>query len=289
MNLGRPNAWPKGSRFCSIQPRPGYAGVGSDGKISSMALPNLQKVARAELQEYFDNTWLLNEVLFSGLACEEAFYRPPYHQLRHPLIFYYGHTACTMINKLTVAGLCSPINEELESVFETGVDEMSWDDMGKNDMVWPTVAETMAYKAEAYKVVSELIATYPALNGGAEMIVDQDHPLWALMMGFEHDRIHLETSSVLIRELPLGLLSRPAEWPNDHPSAQQPTVHPPVAGTDYPTNPLLKVEAGPAKIGKARDFPSYGTHSLPPFSCFHGRLTPLCPLPFASLSFRLGQ
>lgn len=31
-------------------------------------------------------------MLFSGLQGEEAFYRPPYHGLRHPFIFYYAHT-----------------------------------------------------------------------------------------------------------------------------------------------------------------------------------------------------
>lgn len=29
----------------------------------------------------------------------------PYHQLRHPLVFYYGHPATLYINKLRVAGV----------------------------------------------------------------------------------------------------------------------------------------------------------------------------------------
>ena len=29
------------------------------------------------------------------------------------------------------------------SILEVGVDEMSWDDMHKNDMVWPTVEEVI--------------------------------------------------------------------------------------------------------------------------------------------------
>lgn len=32
-------------------------------------------------------------MLFAGLQGEEAFYRPPYHGLRHPFIFYYSHVA----------------------------------------------------------------------------------------------------------------------------------------------------------------------------------------------------
>ena len=64
-------------------------------------------------------------------------------------------------------------------------------------------------------------------------------PAWSLAMGFEHERIHLETSSVLIRELPLeyvkagclaGLVNAPA--------AQN---YEPVEGADYPTNDLLEI------------------------------------------------
>ena len=32
--------------------------------------------------------------------------------------------------------------------------------------------------------------------------ITMENPLWSLFMALEHDRIHLETSSVLIRELP---------------------------------------------------------------------------------------
>lgn len=55
------------------------------------------------------------------VACkgEEPFYRPPYHQLRHPLIFYYGHPAVFYINKLRVAGMLDHgINDHFESIFE---------------------------------------------------------------------------------------------------------------------------------------------------------------------------
>ena len=37
-------------------------------------------------------------------------------------------------------------------------------------------------------------------------------------MCFEHERIHIETSSVLMRELPVSLLRRPPQWPAYHPS-----------------------------------------------------------------------
>ena len=36
---------------------------------------------------------------------------------------------------------------------------------------------------------------------------------WALFMGFEHERIHFETSTVLIRQYPIHMVTRPVGWP----------------------------------------------------------------------------
>jgi 5-histidylcysteine sulfoxide synthase/putative 4-mercaptohistidine N1-methyltranferase len=114
----------------------------------------------------------------------------------------------------------------------------------------------MAYKVKAYKAAIHLIDTHPSLDG--TQLINWKHPMWSLVMALEHDRIHLETSSVLMRELPLRLLQRPAAMPREHESAFSPKVHPPVAGDDYPVNQMLHVEAGTASIGKPRDFPTYG-------------------------------
>lgn len=57
------------------------------------------------LQDYFDNTWMLTESLFAGLQGEGAFMRAPLHGLRHPMVFYYGHTAALYVNKLRAAGI----------------------------------------------------------------------------------------------------------------------------------------------------------------------------------------
>lgn len=78
---------------------------------------------------------------------QEAFMVPPAHNLRHPLIFYYGHPAALYVNKLRVASLLKePIDPYFEVIFETGVDEMSWDDMSKNQMPWPSVSAVHAYR-----------------------------------------------------------------------------------------------------------------------------------------------
>jgi hypothetical protein len=36
--------------------------------------------------------------------------------------------------------------------------------------------------------------------------INYSHPFWTILMGIEHEKIHLETSSVLIRQLPLRVL-----------------------------------------------------------------------------------
>ena len=47
---------------------------------------------RREILEYFNQTWDLYERLFDCLADERAYFNKAI-SLRHPLIFYFGHTA----------------------------------------------------------------------------------------------------------------------------------------------------------------------------------------------------
>ena len=82
-----------------------------DGTLTALPAPNLANCTRQSVQAAFDNGWTLTELLFASLQGEEAFYRPPYHHLRHPMIFYYCHPAALYINKLRVAGLIdAPLN-----------------------------------------------------------------------------------------------------------------------------------------------------------------------------------
>ncbi|MEB3196586.1 MAG: 5-histidylcysteine sulfoxide synthase [Candidatus Sericytochromatia bacterium] len=247
----RPTGWWTGR---APEDTPGYR---PSGHLHALPLLDLAKANREAVQAYFDNTWTLTEVLFSALADEEAFYRPPAHGLRHPMVFYLGHPACLYVNKLRVAGILdAPVNAELERLFETGVDEMSWDNMSKNDESWPAVEAVMAYRREVYGVVSGLIQTDPRLQPGASFA--DGSLLWALAMAFEHERIHLETSCVLIRELPLALVQRPLHWPPDHPSCSAEASARPRAGVDHPENPFVKIPAASLTLGKPADFPSFG-------------------------------
>jgi len=228
--------------------------------LTSLPLPRLddRKMTRQKLMDYFDNTWTITETLFFALKDESAFYRPPYHHLRHPLIFYYGHPAALYVNKLRVAGILEkPVNELYENIFETGVDEMNWDDLTKNDMRWPTIREVHAYRCEVYTLVRNTILEHPAFECGEPhgssscCKIEWNSDAWALVMAFEHERIHIETSSVLFRELPIELVRRPKYFPPMHPTVLQ-------TERRTPETSWTVVPAGSVKIGKSRDFPSYG-------------------------------
>ena len=156
---------------------------------------------RNEILQYFHDSFTLYESLFECLASDEAFYRRA-NRLRQPLIFYYGHTSVFFINKLNVANLIDErIDPKLESLLAVGVDEMSWDDLNDDNYDWPTPAEVKAHRDKTREIVDRFIR-----ECDFSMPVDWNSPMWIVLMGIEHERIHLETSSILMRELPICLL-----------------------------------------------------------------------------------
>lgn len=219
-------------------------------KVHSLWQPNLTACTKEIVQAYFDNTWLLTEILFSSLLNEEAFYCPPHHNLRYPLIFYYAHPAVLYVNTFLKAGLINnPVNEYYEDLFAQGVDEMSFDDMSKNDNLWPTLNEVHLYRREVYRLVSRIIEE--SFSDKVHPPIQQNHALWGLFLAFEHERIHFETSSVIIRELPPHLVRRPHWFPDLHISSKK-------QSSGFPSNPFIYVESSPVEIGKPRYFPTFG-------------------------------
>jgi 5-histidylcysteine sulfoxide synthase len=219
--------------------------------LIALPLLNLDICTRADILDYFNNSWTLTELLFQSLKVEEAYIRPPYHGLRHPLIFYYGHPAVLYINKLRLAGFIKePINIYLEKVLETGVDEMSWDDMSKNEMHWPKVSAVHGYRKIVYDMVVNLIETHPDLDQEKGRTFKEGSPWWALWMGMEHEKIHFETSSVLIRELPIEYLEAPKHWAPLHPSKNTPQAQ--------IKNSWEKKVGSKVTIGKPKETESFG-------------------------------
>eukprot|EP00924_Labyrinthula_sp_SR-Ha-C_P012019 snap_masked-scaffold_26-processed-gene-2.32-mRNA-1 protein AED:0.00 eAED:0.00 QI:0/-1/0/1/-1/1/1/0/840 len=231
----------------------------SGKSVSSLKQPLLDNVTKKEVVDYFDNTWLTTEILFSGLQGEEAFYRPPYHNLRHPLIFYYGHPITFYINKLRVAKLLPHgIDAHFEDIFEVGVDEMRWDDISTESKDWPSVREVRDYRVEAYKTVRRVIDEQFGSSDEATRNISWETQLWSLMMGIEHEKIHIETSSVLFRELPKKLLRYPEHFPAQFSLGDSSQFEKPVEGKNYPRNDLVQIQGASVKIGKDVDFPTYG-------------------------------
>jgi len=162
---------------------------------------------RQEIKAYFNNTYDVYESLFETLVDDQAFYAEA-NALRHPIIFYFGHTATFFINKLIIGKTINKrIDPKLESMFAVGVDEMSWDDLNEKHYEWASVAEVRAYRDTVRVVVNELIDNLPLT-----LPIDWESPFWAILMGCEHERIHIETSSVLIRQLNLKYLKPTKRW-----------------------------------------------------------------------------
>jgi 5-histidylcysteine sulfoxide synthase/putative 4-mercaptohistidine N1-methyltranferase len=199
------------------------------------------KAKRAEIRDYFHATYEIDAALLEILRYDESFYYRA-DPLRHPLIFYFGHTATFYMNKLLLAKLVQQrVNPAYESIFAVGVDEMSWDDLNEAHYDWPAVADVQAYRDRVRDVVDNVIQTLPL-----DLPVTWDSPWWVIMMGIEHARIHLETSSVLIRQLPI-------EHVRPHPLWRIC----PESGV-APANELVDVPAGKVVLGKTKDHPLYG-------------------------------
>ncbi|KAF0694146.1 Aste57867_14954 [Aphanomyces stellatus] len=237
---------------------PSFPGL-IDGTLHSIAMPNLHTCSRQDVLDYFDNTWALTDMLFSSFQHEDAFVQPPPHHLRHPMAFYYGHPTCFYVNKCRLAGLLDgPVDAYYEDLFQVGVDEMRWDDMSKNEKEWPLVDDVQAYRRTVYELIKGLILSHPDLEDGHGPITATSQS-WALFMGMEHERIHLETSSVLMQEHAVDNFVKPALFPDVHPSAHgRLPAKTPVEGVDFPANRMIAVAGGDVRLGKPLDFPSYG-------------------------------
>ena len=196
---------------------------------------------RAEIREYFLKTWTIDELLYTQLKSDDVFYHRG-DPLRHIILFYLGHTAVFFMNKLYLGKMVEKrINPKFESIFAIGVDEMSWDDLNNNNYEWPPVSEVRAYRDEAKKMILRFIDTAPL-----QLPIDWENPFWIIMMGIEHERIHLETSSVLIRQLSLNDVS--PQWLGKRCET----------GGDAPENSMLAVSGAKINLGKPADHPFYG-------------------------------
>ncbi|MCA6519255.1 MAG: 5-histidylcysteine sulfoxide synthase, partial [Pseudanabaena sp. M110S1SP2A07QC] len=208
-----------------------------------MQPPNLHRCDRQEILAYFQRAWQIEDSLMKSLVSPETFYTNP-DRLRNLLIFYLGHSAVFYINKLVRVGLITTrINPDFEVLFEIGVDPEKPDDISGifTSLRQAEVNAVWEYRQQVYDRISEFIH-----NMAIALPINQEHPLWGLMMAIEHQYIHIETSSMLIRQLPVDQLQRPESW-----------QYAPANG--YTTaNEMIEVTGGTVRLGKPQDSNIYG-------------------------------
>lgn len=224
------------------------------GKPTFHSLPpvNLQKATKKEISEYFENAFDLNETLFTCVKYSHDFYVNP-DELRLILMFYLVHPASLFVNKLMLTGaLNERIDVELETMCETGVDEMSWDDavtvsrIENRGFSWPTIERAMEYRAKVRKLILNLIE-----NHTLELPITQTSQngfWWAILLSVEHERIHIETSSCLLRQLPVDRIQFPPLW----------QYAPATSGSPVSENNFIPFSGKMVRLGKPENFPFYG-------------------------------
>lgn len=213
---------------------------------SAPTVPRLDRCCSQELLHYFQDAWALEDKLLSSLAEPATFYLRP-DPLRNPLIFYLGHSAVFYVNKLVRVGLWSQrLNPDYEQLFEIGVDPNTAAELDAviGEIQWPEVAAVWDYRDRVKATIEQVIQTVDF-----ELPIHPQHPLWALLMAIEHQRIHIETSSMLLRQLPLDRLRCPADWS--------------IAPTDLPApqNSMRLIPGGTVTLGKSPTDQTYGWDS----------------------------
>ena len=209
-------------------------------------IPQLDNCSSTTLLKYFENSWELEETLMKSLVKEETFYLNP-DPLRNKLIFYLGHSAVFYINKLIQVGLIkSRINPQYETLFEIGVDPETPAELevAIQRVNWPDIKKVWEYRNKARAEITTIINKTPL-----DLPIHQQHPIWALLMGIEHSRIHVETSSMLLRQLPVENLKRP-----------QGRNYAPTNG-EIPHHQMREVPGGVVKLGKRQDDLTFGWDS----------------------------
>ncbi|MBD2482688.1 5-histidylcysteine sulfoxide synthase, partial [Planktothrix sp. FACHB-1365] len=164
--------------------------------LTSNCPPQLDCCDRQTLLNYFQEAWQLEDLLLKSLVGEDTFYLNP-DPLRNPLIFYLGHSAAFYINKLMRVGLLEEsLNQDYEILFGVGVDPATPTELNQAiaHLEWPDVTSAWKYREQVLEILSEFIEKTPIT-----LPILPDYPLWALIMGIEHQRIHIETSSMLFR------------------------------------------------------------------------------------------
>lgn len=183
---------------------------------------------RGEVLAYFRHAWGMTTAAFQLLRSDATLYSPHNQSLdRRPMIFYYGHPAAVLLQKLTSKGLLNldrrlpattasfvrrlmPIfdlrNPTTAGAATTGCTDTQAQ-LYDADYPWPTAAEVDGFREIVRFLVEDIISSdMPSPIDLRPRGITDESPWWAVLMGIEHERITLESSLALIRRLPLSCL-----------------------------------------------------------------------------------
>jgi len=203
----------------------------------------LNNCKKQDIISYFNSAWDAENLLFESIKDNQTFYLNP-DSLRNPLIFYLGHSAVFYINKLLIVGLLNTgINPDYEKLYEMGVDPDTPDELqsAMASIQWHDVEALWAYRHQGRNKVIEIIEKTPL-----DLPITPQSQWWAIIMGIEHQRIHIETSSMLIRQLPVELVTKPSSW---HYAQSQ---------GKPPENEMITVKGGMVTLGNSEKAYLYG-------------------------------
>jgi gamma-glutamyl hercynylcysteine S-oxide synthase len=214
-----------------------------------MATPAL---AGPALLVRFDRVRARSRAIFD-LVADEAYYIRPI-SLRHPIVFYEGHLSAFAVNALLKNALGEKgIDDHLETLFARGIDpESEAKAADRRVAVWPSRRDVQAYTVEADR---RLRAAYQHadLDRPGDPLLDRGEAAFAII---EHEEMHQETLLYMWHRLPFSHKRRPVGYRPEVDASR-------VAG------PPVRIPAGEARLGAAREDLEFGWDNEFPACAVH--------------------
>lgn len=196
---------------------------------------------RAALCDLYVRNRRRTRAIFDSVRAEAYCDRPI--ALRNPICFYEGHLPAFSVNTLVKRGLGRPgVDAAYEVLFERGIDPENETAKAGGARIWPRREAILAYGDAADRILFEALAgadiereENPVLRGGLAA--------WTIL---QHEPMHQETLDYMWRRLPYEKKVRPADAPQ------------PATGGKAPRSETLRIPAGRATLGAARDEIPFG-------------------------------
>ncbi len=187
--------------------------------------------APGDALEELERAWRISDELFR--LVNGAWSAKPI-PLRHPFVFYLGHLPAFAWNQIGRGVLgAPPIDATFEDLFERGIDpspkEIGSED-GRNP--WPNIDAVLEYKR---LVRDEVRRVYAEVDACEREPLCQHNRVVQLVL--EHELMHHETLSYMIKEL-------------DHARKRRPdSIPPPVRSAHVPEEEMVAISGGSATLG----------------------------------------